>query len=184
MLRLTSQTHSFFPSVFQSIIPQKIKKDVWDFGDKISIGNRNANEVLTWEAVDRNSFYYNDNIIFIDVLNSIDGNGCGPCEKNTYDCLLYDAEYMQLEVRDGMQTLLVSIKNPENPEEIYETLNYFLGDQKASADKYDWIGTEQLFKRSPFISKKANDKKKRDILAKTPRIALSTAVVNDKRKRT
>ena len=184
MLRLTSQTHSFFPSVFQSIAPQKIKKDVWDFGDKISIGNINKNEVLTWEAVDRNSFHYNNNMIFIDVLNSTNESGCGPCEKHTYDCLLYDAEYMQLEVYDGVQMLLVNIKDPENPEEIYETLNYFLGDQNPSAEKYDWIGTEQLFKRTPFTSKKAIDKKKREMLAKTPRIALSTAVVNDKRKRT
>jgi hypothetical protein len=186
MLRLTSETYKFFPAIFANIIPQKIKKDVWDFGDKIIIGTRNSNKVQSWEAIDRNSVSIDgeNSTIYIDVLQSIDECGHGPCEKQTYDCFLYESDALSLEVRDnGIQTLLVSIKNAEETENIYANLNYFLNDKSFAPSKYDWIGQEKQYERPLFISRKANDKKKREVLAKTPRIALTAAVVNDKRKR-
>jgi hypothetical protein len=187
MLRLTTANSNniFFPSLFSSVSPQKIKKDVWDFGDKISIGNKISNTIDTWEAIDRNSFYYNDAIVYIDVLTKCEENGCGPSEKHSYECLLYDAGNLQLEVRDSITTLLVSLNNAEDVEKIYENLNYFLSDVNFNENKYSWIGNtdENKFNRELYISKKANDKKKKEALSKIPRIPLVTAVVNDKRKR-
>ena len=189
MLRLTSETYKFFPAIFSGINPDKVKKDVWDFGDRLIIGNRTTNSVQSWEAVDRNSMKIGvgaeeDPIIYIDVLQRVDECGFGPCEKCTYDCLVYEAGPLSLEVREnGTQTLLASIKNAEDIEEIYEGLSYFLRDPSVSESKYQWIGNEKQFERPLFISRKAGDKKRKEVLAKTPRIALTAAVVNDKRKR-
>jgi len=166
--------------------PYKCKKDVWDFGDKICIGNRAANDIALWEAIQRTAIETNlngeQNEIYIDILNSTEEAGFGPCEKKTQECIRFDADNISLEIDDYSETLLISVKNPEATDEIYENLEYLLKDTSFSECKYNWIGCEEAFKRSLFISRKINEKKKKEILAKTPRIAL-TAVTNNNRKR-
>jgi hypothetical protein len=175
-----------FASVFSASKPHTFKKDVWDFGDRLCIGNRTTNEVQMWEAIERNAVEINRNgvkeEIYIDIFTQADEAGYGPCERNTIECLRYDAEHVSLEIDGVIETLLISLKNPEAIEEIYENLEYLLQDSSFSASKYSWIGVEETPTRPLYISKRGNDKKKKDILAKTPRIAL-TAAVNNNRKR-
>ena len=190
MLRLTlnnsSKTQYSFKPQFAGVSPYKFKKDVWDFGDKICIGNRTTNEVKLWEAIERNAIEINingtTNEVYIDILNSINETGFGPCEKKTVDCVRYDTEHIALEIDDVSETLLISLKNPEATNEIYNNLEYLLKDDNISSSKYDWIGTEVSSDRPLFISKRTNDKKKKELLAKTPRISL-TAVATNNRKR-
>lgn len=192
MLRLTlnnSDAMSFqkqFSSLFSASKPYKLKKDVWDFGDKLCIGNRITNEVNMWEAIERTAIEINNDIstqeIYIDVFASANETGYGQCERKTFECTRYDANDVSLEIDGTTETLLISLKNPEAVDEIYGNLEYLLKDTSFSTSKYSWIGTETCLSRHLYVSRKANDKKKKDILAKTPRIAL-TAATNNNRKR-
>ncbi len=194
MLRLTlinsDTTSSFktqFESVFSSSKPYKIKKDIWDFGDRLCIGNRLSNEVQMWEAIERTAVEINRNNapyeIYIDVLSSADESGYGPCERKTMECLRYDANNISLEIDGTTETLLISLKNPETVEDVYENLQYLLQDSSFSECKYSWIGVETKMARPLYASKRANDKKKKEMLAKTPRIALTAAVNNNRKRR-
>ncbi len=194
MLRLTILTKenssylfsTHFKSLFSTAKPYTYKKDVWDFGDKLCIGNRATNDVNLWEAIERTAAQITmDNKqqdIYIDVFNSTDEMGFGPCERKTQECIRFDVKNISLEMDDHSESLLISLKNPEAIDDIYENLEYLLKDVSFSASKYEWIGLEETYKRPHFISRKMNEKKKKEILAKTPRIAL-TAVVNNNRKR-
>jgi hypothetical protein len=194
MLRLTlinpeATSSSFktqFASIFSESKPYKFKKDVWDFGDRLCIGNRSTNEIQMWEAIERNAIEINRNgvqeEVYIDILASAEEVGYGPCERKTTECVQYDAKNMSLEIDGITETLLISIKNPEEVGEIYGNLEYLLQDPSFSVTKYHWIGEEANIMRSLYVSRRTNDKKKKDLLAKTPRIAL-TAAVNNNRKR-
>ncbi len=194
MLRLTLinsdatslQFKTQFASIFSASKPYSFKKDVWDFGDRLCIGNRTTNEVQMWEAIRRNAIeidgVHAKEEIYIDIFTSADEAGYGPCERNTIECLRYDAEDISLEIDGVTETLLISLKNPEEVDAIYENLEYLLHDSSFSASKYSWIGVEEKPSRPLYISKRGNDKKKKEILAKTPRIAL-TAAMNNNRKR-
>jgi hypothetical protein len=175
-----------FASTFSNSKPYKIKKDIWDFGDKVCIGNRTTNEIKMWDVVDRNAVEIKNTSakyeIYIDIFTSADEVGYGPCERKTVECLRYDADDISLEIDETTETLLISLKNPEATEEIYENLEYLLQDQSFSSSKYNWIGVETKIARLLYTSKRTNDKKKKEMLAKTPRIAL-TAAVNNNRKR-
>jgi hypothetical protein len=139
-----------------------------------------------WEAIDRNAIEINRNgakeEFYIDIFTSADETGYGPCERKTIECLKYDAEHISLEIDGVAETLLISLKNPEAVEEIYGNLEYLLQDSSFSSSKYGWIGAEETLNRPLYISKRGNDRKKKEMLAKTPRIAL-TAAVNNNRKR-
>lgn len=182
-----------FKSTFASATPYTLKKDIWDFGDKIIIGNRKTNSVQLWEAIERTAAEVdidtgagnlNKEEIYIDVFNSTNETGFGPCIKTTTECMRYDTEdgLVALETDDESETLLISLKNPEAVEDIYNNLEYFLQDTSFSQSKYDWIGSEMPQTRSLYVSRRGNEKKKKELLAKTPRIAL-TAVANNNRKR-
>jgi hypothetical protein len=188
---LTSENNNYsfathFKSVFASVKPYAFKKDIWDFGDRLCVGNRRTNEVQLWEAIERTTVEVETGNgkqeLYIDILNSCDETGFGPCERKTTESVRYDTDHISLEIDDSSETLLISLKNPEDVAIIYENLEYLLKDPSFLASKYDWIGEEERFSRPLYISKKNNDKKKKELLAKTPRIAL-TAVVNNNRKR-
>ena len=139
-----------------------------------------------WEAIVRNAIEI-DGIhakqeIYIDIFTHADETGYGPCERKISECVRYNAENVSLEIDGVTETLLISLKNPEAVEEIYGNLEYLLQDSSFSASKYSWIGGEEKPARPLYISKRGNDKKKKEMLAKTPRIAL-TAAVNNNRKR-
>jgi hypothetical protein len=194
MLRLTllnsNESSIFktqFSSIFSTIKPYKFKKDIWDFGDRLCIGNRATNVIQLWEVIDRNAIEININgllyEIYIDILSYSDVAGYGPSERKTTECIRYDASDVALEIDDVAETLLISLKEPEKINEIYDNLKYLLQDQSFSISKYNWIGSEIIKTRILYESRKMNNKKKKEILAKIPRIALS-AVVNNNRKRT
>lgn len=139
-----------------------------------------------WETIERTAIEINRNNtqqeIYIDILASTNQTGYGPCERKIMECVRYDAENVSLEIDGCTETLLISLKNPEVVEEIYGNLAYLLQDQSFSASKYNWIGDEKSESRPLYVSRRVNDKKKKEMLAKTPRIAL-TAAVNNNRKR-
>jgi hypothetical protein len=188
MLRLTiikNEKFSFlkqFKNIFNdNIIPSIIKKDIWDFGDKIIIGNKSTNEVLSYEAIVRNSINIkpDDNSqldIYIDIFSNSNIIGYGPCEKQYRTVYHYENDNFVLEIDDEKEELLISLISPEDLDSIYENIIHLIKDSNISlnnySSKYTWIGKETQYIRANNKINKVNYKLKKEILSKTPRIPL------------
>jgi hypothetical protein len=189
MLRLTilkNENFSFlkqFKNIFnKDITPSLLKKDIWDFGDKLIIGNKTTNEILSYEAIARNSINakINDTTtldIYIDIFSNSDIIGYGPCEKQYKSIYRYENDNFILEIDDDKEELCIAIINPDDIHIIYENIMHLIKDSNLSLDnyssKYDWIGKEKEYIRAPNSkNSKVQYKLKKEILSKTPRIPL------------
>ena len=170
MLRITllnNNEKSFLNnSIFNNVISTKFHRDIWDFGDSIVIGNRQSNEINSWEAVKRCAI----EDTYIDIFTKIDSISHGPCQKESRDLNRYSVGSFVLDTDGVREELFISLKSPDTIS--IDDIWYYISNNIS--DGRDWIGEEIEYQRPINVSqqRKIQRAEKKFIQDKTPRIAL------------
>jgi hypothetical protein len=121
MLRLTTLNAAPHPAITQliqkilppdTLSPQTIIRDVWDFGDSIIVGNKTTNTIKSWEVVDRYCIALDNNEIYVDLLAENGGIGHGPCERQTQEVSSITVDEYILDRTNTTTQLNIPVQSP------------------------------------------------------------------------
>ena len=123
MLRLSSyvkDTHSSLFTIINNlqdkadVTGQNLIKDIWDFGDKLMLGERTTSTIKCWEAVSRYSIKDdNETDIYIDIF--AEGTpGYGPSERQTKEINRQIIDDCIIDTDGTIVELMLPVRSPFN----------------------------------------------------------------------